>query len=178
MHVLCCQMSLGRDVLKAGSQTSKSRHFTGTRVRTIIARNIEYSMLFDWVLRTGDRIKFTGSRLRFSFSYPLWEVFLNKQTNKPPATALSHICQSHLMVWALPLCVTDSKGLKKGKRMKSRRASRDTDCFSCWKQTTYFSMGQQPWGFSTPKTPCHGLDSMQNWYWCYNDVVWWDLKYP
>lgn len=161
MHVLCCQMSLGRDVLKAGSQTSRSRHFTGTRVRTIIARNIEYSMLFDWVLRNWWQDKIYRLQTEILIQLSLMGSFF-KQTNKPPATALSHICQSHLMVWALPLCVTDSKGLKKGKRMKSRRASRDTDCFSCWKQTTYFSMGQQPWGFSTPKTPCHGLDSMQN----------------
>lgn len=29
---------------------------------------------------------------------------------------------------------------------------------------TYFSRGQQAWGFSTPEQCCHGLGSMQNWY--------------
>lgn len=103
MHVLCCQMSLGRDVLKVRSQTSENRHFTGTRIRIIIARNIEYSMLFYRVLRDWQQDKIYRLQSEIPIQLSLLGGFF--YTNKQPATALSHIYQLYLIVWALPLCV-------------------------------------------------------------------------
>lgn len=74
-------------------------------------------MLFYWVLRDWWQDKIY--RLWSGIPIHLSLVGSFFYTNKLPATVLSHIYQLYLMVWALPLCVTDTKGLKQGKRMKA-----------------------------------------------------------
>lgn len=128
MHVLCCQLPsdefLDRCIRSQVSEISKHRHFTSTRIRTIIAKNIEYSTLFYWVLKDWWQAKLYMVQAEVPIQLSLLEsffFFLKKKINNP----ILHIYWLHLIVWTLPFCGTDSKGLKNGKKSEIQKEHPD-----------------------------------------------------